>query len=90
MTGERLHPLQQRMIIRGNDLDAQSFVPWIERHAAKLGLAQKIACRSPDRIEIELAGEADLIDMMEMGCSLGPIDVWVETIDRISIEPKTA
>ena len=24
----------------------------------------------------------ELIDMMEMGCSLGPIDVWVEAIDR--------
>jgi hypothetical protein len=90
MTDESRHPLHERMVIRGDGLDAQSFVPWIERHAAKLGLAPTIAYSSPDRIEIEVAGAAELIDMMEMGCSLGPIEVWVETIDRISVEPKTA
>lgn len=86
MTGECPHHLQERMIIRGDDLDAASFVPWIQRHAAKLGLAQTIVHAGPDRIEIDLAGAAELIDMMEMGCSLGPIDVWVETVDRISVD----
>jgi hypothetical protein len=86
MTGE--YPLQERMIIRGDHLDAQSFVPWIQRHAGKLGLVQKIAYTSPDKVEIELTGAAELIDMMEMGCSLGPIDVWVETIDRLPIGRK--
>lgn len=89
MTGECPTQLQERMIIRGDHLDARSFVPWIQRHAAKLGLVQKIAHTSANRIEIELAGAAELIDMMEMGCSLGPIDVWVETIDRLSIDPGT-
>jgi len=89
MTGEYPNALQQRMIIRGDHLDARSFVPWIQRHAAKLGLVQKIAYTSPDRIEIELAGAVELIDMMEMGCSLGPIDVWVETIDRLPIAQET-
>jgi hypothetical protein len=28
----------------------------------------------------------ELIDMMEVGCSLGPIDVWVETIDRAPVD----
>lgn len=64
------------------ELDAESFVPWIRRHAAKLGVAQTITHRSPDRIEIDLSGAPELIDMMEVGCLLGPIDVWVETIDR--------
>lgn len=31
---------------------------------------------------MDLSGPEELIDMMEMGCSLGPIDVWVETIER--------
>jgi len=35
---------------------------------------------------IEVAGPIELIDMMEVGCSLGPIDVWVETIFRTPIE----
>ncbi len=81
MAGEAQNPLQEHMTILG-DLDADSFVPWIRRHAAKLGVAQAITHLSPDRIEIDLSGAPELIDMMEVGCLLGPIDVWVETIDR--------
>jgi len=76
--------LQERMTILG-DLDTASFVPWIRRHAAKLGLLQAISHTSADRIELEVAGPVELIDMMEIGCSLGPIDVWVETILRTPI-----
>jgi hypothetical protein len=64
------------------DLEASSFLPWIRRHADKLGLSQAISHSSSKRIDIEVAGPVELIDMMEMGCSLGPIDVWVETIER--------
>ncbi|AWM28114.1 hypothetical protein AOX55_00005336 (plasmid) [Sinorhizobium fredii CCBAU 25509] len=28
----------------------------------------------------------DLIDMMELGCSLGPFDVWVEMIHRTPVD----
>ncbi|MCA1367004.1 MULTISPECIES: acylphosphatase [Hyphomicrobiales] len=85
MTERHQSHLRERMTIRG-DIDAASFVPWIRRHAAKLGLSQAVSHAGSDRIELEIAGPADLIDMMEMGCSLGPIDVWVETIDRIRID----
>lgn len=85
----RNHYSRERMVIRGRLVPA-SFVPWIRRHAAKLGLVQNIAHMSSDRIEIELSGSEELIDMMEMGCSLGPIDVWVETIDRAPVEPENA
>jgi hypothetical protein len=81
MTEGRQNHFDERMTIRG-DLEPASFVPWINRHAAKLGLVQNIAHTSSDRIELELSGSVELIDMMEMGCSLGPINVWVETIDR--------
>lgn len=84
MTEQSQRHLRERMTIRG-DLDAASFIPWIQRYATKLGLVQAIAHASSDRIEIELAGPVELIDMMEMGCSLGPIDVWVETIDRAPV-----
>jgi len=67
------------------DLEATSFVPWIRRHAAKLGLSHTISHTSPMRIELEVGGPEELIDMMEMGCSLGPIDVWVEGIERTTI-----
>ncbi len=71
----------ERMTITG-DLEPGSFLPWIRRHAAKLGLSQEISHADSERIELELEGPQELIDMMEMGCSLGPIDVWVETIER--------
>ena len=45
-----------------------------------------VAHTGADRIELELSGPVELIDMMEMGCSLGPIDVWVETIDRAPVD----
>ena len=74
----------ERMTLTG-DVGAASFVPWIGRHAARLGLSQTIAHAGADRIEIELSGPPELIDAMELGCSLGPIDVWVETIGRETI-----
>lgn len=88
MTEQHQSHFRERMTILG-DLDAAAFVPWIQRHAAKLGLSQAISHTSSVRIELEVAGPEELIDMMEMGCSLGPIDVWVETIERTAIDDKT-
>ncbi|NLS17779.1 acylphosphatase [Rhizobium sp. P40RR-XXII] len=73
--------VRERMTILG-DVNSTSFVPWIQRHANKLGLSQTIFHSGADRIELEVAGPVELIDMLEMGCSLGPIDVWVEEIQR--------
>ncbi|MET3523552.1 acylphosphatase [Mesorhizobium abyssinicae] len=88
MGEQTLRSSRERMTILG-DVEAASFVPWIERHASKLGLAQAICAAGPDRIELDIAGPAELIDMMEMGCSLGPIDVWVEAIRRAPIESES-
>ncbi|MDQ0322279.1 acylphosphatase [Pararhizobium capsulatum DSM 1112] len=85
MTEQNQSHFRERMTITG-ELDAASFLPWIRRHAAKLGLLQAVSHSSADRIELELAGPEELIDMMEMGCSLGPIDVWVETIERQAMD----
>jgi len=85
MTERHQSHYRERMTILG-DLDAVSFVPWIRRHAAKLGLFQAISHTSSHRIELEVAGPVDLIDMMELGCSLGPFDVWVETIHRTLVD----
>ncbi|WP_445945021.1 acylphosphatase [Rhizobium sp. CB3060] len=68
------------------DVNSTSFVPWIQRHADKLGLSQTFFHSGADRIELEVAGPVELIDMLEMGCSLGPFDVWVEEIQRRVIE----
>ncbi|MGY5775125.1 acylphosphatase [Rhizobium sp. LEGMi135b] len=76
---------REHMTILGN-LNAASFVPWIQRHAKKLGLSQTFFHSDAERIELEVAGPAELIDMLEMGCSLGPIDVWIEEIKRRVID----
>ncbi|MGG6894839.1 MULTISPECIES: acylphosphatase [Rhizobium] len=72
---------RERMTILGN-VNSASFVPWIRRHANKLGLSQTFFYSDTDRIELEVTGPMELIDMLEMACSLGPIDVWVEEIQR--------
>ncbi|MBB3660398.1 hypothetical protein FHX15_005667 [Rhizobium sp. BK650] len=76
----------ERMTILG-DLNAASFIPWIGRHADKLGLPRVFLHTGADRIELEVAGPVELIDMLEMGCSLGPIDVWVDEIQRRIVDP---
>ncbi|TKB12943.1 MAG: acylphosphatase [Mesorhizobium sp.] len=88
MSEQNRYSWREHMTILG-DVEAASFLPWIERHAAKLGLAQAICVAGPDRIELDITGPAELIDMMEMGCSLGPIDVWVEAIRRAPIESES-
>ncbi|WP_426232311.1 acylphosphatase [Pararhizobium sp. DWP3-4] len=93
MKEQHYDPLEGRFreqIVIIGDLQASSFVPWIRRHAAKLGLSQTITHVSAERIELEVEGARELLDMMEIGCSLGPIDVWVEAIERREIAARTA
>ncbi|UXS03888.1 acylphosphatase [Agrobacterium tumefaciens] len=81
MSHEQQKHATERMTISG-DLVPAAFLPWIDRHAAKLGLEKTVSHASDEQIVMDLSGPEELIDMMEMGCSLGPIDVWVETIER--------
>ncbi|PCK88199.1 acylphosphatase [Rhizobium sophoriradicis] len=86
MRPSRQSELRERITIVG-DVNAASFVPWIRRHADKLGLPQHFFYAGADRIELEVVGPVELIDMLEMGCSLGPIDVWVDEIQRKIVDP---
>ena len=81
MTENNNASIREQVTILG-ELESASFVPWIERHSRKLGLVTKDLTATADRIEFELEGPNELLDAMEMGCSLGPIDVWVEEIQR--------
>ena len=75
----------ERFTIEG-DLSAESLLPWIVRHMARLGLRGVTQRRADGRVEITLSGPPDLIDAMELGVSLGPIDVWVEAVVRRRLE----
>ena len=86
----RLDELREPVTILGN-INSASFLPWIQRHASKLGLSQTFVHSDADRIELEVTGPVELIDMLEIGCSLGPIDVWVEEIQRRVVnDPETS
>ncbi|MGV0910377.1 acylphosphatase [Martelella sp. FOR1707] len=80
----------QKFIMRGR-FGADSFLPWMDRHARKLGLEKRIIAASPERIEMAVKGPPALIDAMEMACSLGPIDIWVEDIECLPLNamPKS-
>ncbi len=73
--------ITERFTITG-DVGSPAFPPWIGRHAGRLGLSAAMGEHSDRRVSLMLRGPADLIDAMELACSLGPYEVWVETIDR--------
>lgn len=75
----------ERFTIEG-DLGAETFLPWIVRHLQRLGLDGVPMRRADGQVEITLSGPPDLIDAMELGVSLGPIDVWVDAILRQRLE----
>lgn len=79
----------ERFIISG-DLSAPTFLPWITRHARRLGLSGEPLRMADGQVEITLQGPPDLIDAMELGVSLGPIEVWVETIERCPLNRSEA
>ena len=70
--------------------DPDSFVPWIGRYASKLGLAPEIVGARQGRVEVEVVGEAELIDMLAIGCSLGPVGVRVDSIDHHAVAARGA
>lgn len=75
-------PIQAQRLILTGDLGHASFLPWVARHSARLGLNCQPLDTGPERAEFEVAGQAELIDALEVGCLLGPFDVWVEAIER--------
>ena len=64
------------------DFAPPAFLPWIERHGRRLGLSVQVAACGTGRLSLRVAGPPDLLDAMEMGCLLGPREVWVEEIAR--------
>lgn len=71
----------ERFIIHG-DLGAATFLPWVERHLRRLGLTGRLGATDARCVVLDMEGPPDLIDAMELGVSLGPIEAWVDSIDR--------
>ena len=72
----------ERFEITG-DVGAAVFATWIVRHARRLGLRGAVLAQGPGQIDLVATGQADLLDALAMGCSLGPREVWVERITRL-------
>ena len=58
------------------------FAVWIARHAARLGLAASGLAQTEAVVQVALTGPPDLLDAVELGCSLGPQEVWVDRTER--------
>lgn len=71
----------QKFMLRG-ELQSPNFLPWVERHSRKLGLRCETLHADPSKAVFKVDGQVDLIDAFEVGCLLGPYDVWVESITR--------
>lgn len=69
------------LTLRG-DLRSDTVIPWIVHRGQLLNLAGWVWRADPGQIELALWGPQDLLDAMEAACSLGPMDVLVETIER--------
>lgn len=65
----------------------ESFAEFMRHRAARLSIAARPRRLEDARIEVEVEGDADLVDMFEMACSLGPLDCLVLDVERVGSEP---
>ncbi|WP_420860974.1 hypothetical protein [Algirhabdus cladophorae] len=70
-------------------LQAEGAMPWFLHRGRLLNLVGWITRQDDRTIAMVLSGPADLLDAMEVACSLGPADVWVESYTRSSYEFET-
>jgi hypothetical protein len=63
-------------------LRPESFTAFVSHRAGRLALEHAFGAVGPERVEVTLTGDPDLIDAFEMACSLGPIDCLVLDVFR--------
>ena len=64
------------------DFSSSEFCEWVQHRADRLGLVGWVRVKSQQKIETVVCGEPELIDAMEVACSLGPFSATVEAINR--------
>jgi acylphosphatase len=62
----------------------ESFREFVRHRAERLSLRAGCRAVGAGRVEVSVAGAAELIDAFELACSLGPIDCLVLDHHRIS------
>ncbi len=84
MPSSGMNNLSSELLTFHGDVGADDFPGWIAHRAHRLGLTGWVRPdASGKRVEVMVSGPADLIDAMELGCSLGPVSVWVEYVERV-------
>ncbi len=73
------------MVLRGR-LTSEGLPDWVCHRARLLNLVGWVSPRDAQTVSIVVSGPEALVDAMEMACSLGPMDVMVEEIER---HPRT-
>lgn len=68
-----------RLLISGY-FPGDVFPSWIAHRAAILDLKGWVSCHDHSLVEIVVTGDEQLIDALETACSLGPLDIIVDTI----------
>lgn len=64
------------------DFSSDDFCEWVRHRANRLALVGWVREISNQEVEVVVYGEPELIDAMEVACSLGPFGVTVETVNR--------
>lgn len=64
-------------------VDAPDFPDWILRHASKLGLSKVSTVLTESRLEVNAAGDSEMLNALALACTLGPQSVLVERVDVI-------
>lgn len=64
----------------------EHFIDWIVRRALVLDLVGWVKFVNTDEIHIQATGHRVLIEALETACSLGPIEVTVDSIKSKSID----
>jgi acylphosphatase len=90
MTGSRHIPKTRgaRLVVVGK-VDDVGFEEFATLYARRLSLAGRLTQLGGGRLEIELCGPRELIEMFETACWLGPRGALVDTV-IISSEPPSS
>lgn len=67
--------------------DVSTFSDWIRHRATKLGLTGRLLTAQPNHISLEVSGPEELLNAMEVACSLGPINCLTERSELTWIDP---
>ncbi len=61
---------------------AEDFVPWMQKHARKLGVEFTVLEASPRHLSIRTTGVIEMVDAFVLACSLGPQSVCIKDVVR--------